>query len=417
MAKLIILRGNSGSGKTTVAKALQHKLGHNIMVISQDVVRRDILRVNDGEDTKALPLLKELMIYGKNNCKIVILEGILNSHWYRSLFELARDEFKDQIYAYYYDVPIEATFERHRTKPNCKDFGEEDMRRWWNEKDFIGFIPEKTITVDVSKDEAVERIYKDIMEDNMEDFRKVFDKIPEDFERGRTRYCAEAFKDIIDFSQLGRDKAVLEIGPGTGQATEPILKSGCDYLAIELGKHLADYTKKKFADYKNFNIVNGDFETFDFQERKFDLVYSAATIQWIPEKIAFPKINQILKAGGTLAMMFTRSDEKTANEALHNRIEDVYKKYYHPRQEYTCKLAYNNVTNYGFSEIETRKYPVIRELTADEYIDWISTHATHITLQEPERSRFFQGIREAIGSFGGKITIYDTVVLYLSRKL
>ena len=36
MSKLIILRGNSGSGKTTVAKALQEKLGYNTMRISQD---------------------------------------------------------------------------------------------------------------------------------------------------------------------------------------------------------------------------------------------------------------------------------------------------------------------------------------------------------------------------------------------
>lgn len=43
MSKLIILRGNSGSGKTTVAKALQEKLGYNTMRISQDEVRRNML--------------------------------------------------------------------------------------------------------------------------------------------------------------------------------------------------------------------------------------------------------------------------------------------------------------------------------------------------------------------------------------
>ena len=63
MSKLVIIRGNSGSGKTTISRELQHKLGHNIMVISQDVVRRDILRVKDGADTQALPLLSELLIY------------------------------------------------------------------------------------------------------------------------------------------------------------------------------------------------------------------------------------------------------------------------------------------------------------------------------------------------------------------
>ena len=64
MKKLIVLRGNSGSGKTTVAKELQKRFGRNTMLISQDVVRRDMLRVKDGETTEALPLLKELLKYG-----------------------------------------------------------------------------------------------------------------------------------------------------------------------------------------------------------------------------------------------------------------------------------------------------------------------------------------------------------------
>ena len=33
MKKLVILRGNSGSGKTTVARALQRKIGFNTMLI------------------------------------------------------------------------------------------------------------------------------------------------------------------------------------------------------------------------------------------------------------------------------------------------------------------------------------------------------------------------------------------------
>ena len=44
MKKLITLRGNSGSGKTTIARALQEKFGKNTMLLSQDVIRRDILR-------------------------------------------------------------------------------------------------------------------------------------------------------------------------------------------------------------------------------------------------------------------------------------------------------------------------------------------------------------------------------------
>ena len=134
------------------------------MLISQDVIRRDILRVHDGIDTKALPLIKELILYGKDNCDIVILEGILNSSWYQTLFELAKFEFKDEIFSYYYNIPFEETIVRHQTKPNCNDFGKSDMKRWWNEKDFIEIIKEKILTKDLSVDEAVDIIIKDISE-------------------------------------------------------------------------------------------------------------------------------------------------------------------------------------------------------------------------------------------------------------
>ena len=39
--KLIILRGNSGSGKSSVARELQHRFGRGTLMIPQDEVRTD----------------------------------------------------------------------------------------------------------------------------------------------------------------------------------------------------------------------------------------------------------------------------------------------------------------------------------------------------------------------------------------
>ena len=146
MEKLIILRGNSGSGKTTIAKELQKSFGRNTMLISQDVVRRDMLRVKDGENTEALPLMKELLTYGRNHCEIVILEGIMYADWYKPLFELAVQLYGTNIFAYYFDLPFEETLKRHQTKPNCNEFGEDAMRRWWRDKDFSDVLNERVIT-------------------------------------------------------------------------------------------------------------------------------------------------------------------------------------------------------------------------------------------------------------------------------
>jgi len=163
-SKIIILRGNSGSGKTTVANALQKKLGRGTLIISQDVIRREMLWVRDGSETKAISLLIDLIKYGKKNCDFLILEGILNAVWYKELFEIIKLEFNGSIYAYYYDLSFEETLQRHQTKSNCNDFGENDMKKWWNEKDFIEIIEEKILAQELSIDETVDIIIEDIAE-------------------------------------------------------------------------------------------------------------------------------------------------------------------------------------------------------------------------------------------------------------
>lgn len=159
MRKLIILRGNSGSGKSTIAKELQNRFGANTMLISQDVIRRDVLKVKDGKNTPALPLMKELLIYGHNHSNIVILEGIMYADWYKPLFDLSVQLYGSEIYAYYFDLPFEETLKRHQTKPNCHEFGEEAMRGWWREKDFSDVLNEVSITAERNIDDIVEDIY------------------------------------------------------------------------------------------------------------------------------------------------------------------------------------------------------------------------------------------------------------------
>lgn len=161
--KLIILRGNSGSGKSTTAKALQKKFGHGTMMISQDMVRREILWVKERLGTRAIPLFLDLIKYGKQNCEVVILEGIFNAKCYKDLFETLKIEFENRIYAYYFDVPFEETLIRHSQRHLSQEFGEDKMRSWWKEKDYLDMISEKNITKELSLEQIVDLIYFDVI--------------------------------------------------------------------------------------------------------------------------------------------------------------------------------------------------------------------------------------------------------------
>ena len=58
-----------------------------------------------------------------------------------------------------FDIPFEETVRRHNTRDKKQEFGEEDMRRWWREKDFSSVFNEKIITSDIDADSIVEMIY------------------------------------------------------------------------------------------------------------------------------------------------------------------------------------------------------------------------------------------------------------------
>lgn len=249
------------------------------------------------------------------------------------------------------------------------------------------------------------------------EFRKVFDLIPEEFDQWRPQYCPESFADIIRYADLKPDKKVLEIGPGTGQATKPLLMTGCDYVGIELGEHLYDFTKKKFADYTNCRMINGDFCTYDFANEKFDMIFSAATIQWIPEDIAFGRSFELLKPGGSLVMIANIGDDSRRNSAkMIAEKNAIYDSYFDPETPYICRINKSNVVNYGFTPIEISDYEYDTDMTADEFVHFTMTHADHITLREPNRSLFMEGLRNVINNNGGIWRRHDRVNVVKTKK-
>ena len=145
-----------------MAKKLQQKLGDKTMLVSQDVVRREILHSRDTGSNDSIQLIYDIAMYGSNHGYDGIVEGILSKKKYGTMLEKLIDEFNGDTFIYYFDVTFEETLRRHSLKSERDEFGEAEMRDWWKDADYMNMPDEKFITDAMSEDEIVKMIYSDL---------------------------------------------------------------------------------------------------------------------------------------------------------------------------------------------------------------------------------------------------------------
>lgn len=160
--RLVILRDNSGSGKSSVASALQQRRGRNgLAVVSQDLVRRQVLWANDTPGNPAIGLIDVMARYALDTGFSVVVEGILHPDRYAEMLRgLVRDH-RGTTRAYFWDLPFDETLRRHATRAKTSEFGEQDMRDWWYGAVRVPALAEEVIDVGLSLDATVSRIEAD----------------------------------------------------------------------------------------------------------------------------------------------------------------------------------------------------------------------------------------------------------------
>ena len=220
---------------------------------------------------------------------------------------------------------------------------------------------------------------------------------------------------------------MVEVGSGSGQATAPVLKTGCELISVEYGENFSKLLMEKFKDYPKFSVITGKFEDACLPSDSFDLVFSATAFHWVPEEIGYKKVFDILKSGGVFARFANRPRNCKDAPELAAEIQVLYNEYYNKacgvksgtRKWFTedeAKAISLIPEKYGFTDIQCHLFYRDRVFIADEYIKLLGTYSDHIAIEESIRKVFFDKIKDAINRHGGTITINDTMDLELARK-
>lgn len=165
MSKLIILRGNSGSGKSTVARKLAEQLGKKAAIIAGDYYRQQMLFPIGGCGDDVGELMARNVDYCLSHGYIVLLDSIFYAHDVNKKYlgSLLEKNGSVNNFIFNFDVSFEETARRHQTRPLKDAFSVEQMKEWFKPVELLGYEYEFTIPENRSLEQSVEFIRKTAM--------------------------------------------------------------------------------------------------------------------------------------------------------------------------------------------------------------------------------------------------------------
>ena len=108
----------------------------------------------------SIDLTETLVRFGYEHDLLVLVEGFYETDIYGQMLERLKKLFAPQVFAYYYDLSFEETFRRHQTRVKQEEFSPADMKRWWKDRDFLGWEEESFFTDEDSLEAALTGLTK-----------------------------------------------------------------------------------------------------------------------------------------------------------------------------------------------------------------------------------------------------------------
>jgi SAM-dependent methyltransferase len=243
--------------------------------------------------------------------------------------------------------------------------------------------------------------------------RATFNLAADLYDRARPGYPPALFDDLAELAGVGPGCRVLEIGPGTGQATVPLAERGCRIVAVELGAELAAVARRNLARLPQARVVTAAFEDWPLPAEPFDVVLAATSFHWIDPAVRVAKAADALRPGGVLATIATHHIAG-GDQEFFAQVQDCYERWDPDMPPGGARLptaaevptASDELDCSGrFGPASFRRYQWEQSYSTASYLEVLLTYSGHRAMEPTAQAKLLNCIAGLIDSgYGGRIS-------------
>jgi SAM-dependent methyltransferase len=236
--------------------------------------------------------------------------------------------------------------------------------------------------------------------------RQTFDTAADRYDQARPDYPEQIFDDLTRLAGLRPRDHLLEVGCGTGKATEPLARRGFRLTCLELGEQLAAVSRRNLAGLPDVTVINASFD--DFQQdpgAAFDLVFAATAWHWLDPASRYTQAWELLRPGGHLAFWSATHAFPDGGDPFFDEIQEVYVEIGEGRGDEATPRPGElpddsaDIEASGlFDDVRVRQYDWETRYDAESYIALLETFSGHIAMAPASREHLYNAIRERLAA-------------------
>lgn len=247
-----------------------------------------------------------------------------------------------------------------------------------------------------------------------------FDQSAMYYDMYRPGYPKELVQDIGDITGISSQSRLLEIGAGSGKATDDYVKKGYQIDCYELGPTLASIGINKFRSTGRVHYHIGRFEHQDLPSQVYDLVFCAQAFHWIEKPLGYERIHHCLSKASYMALYWNRYYDDGSPET--KVLYDICRTY--QLLPVMTRDEINQITDLTIKEIDQtdlfgrvkyREYPWSESTTKKGFINFLKTSNSYIGMDESLKRQLHKELNQLFDP-KSQITRRYITSLYLVKK-